>query len=91
MLKAVDVSAGGSFLAGSGQSTGRLGGAVLTADAAAATLIIRETDGSGRKLLVLNAPVGDTASYTPARHIYYQGNIHVTITGAGAQAIAYEG
>lgn len=91
MLKAVDVSAGGAFLATSGAAIGRLGGASLTAAAAAATLIIRETDGSGRKLAVLNAPVGDSSHWTPARDVAYQGQIHVTLTGAGAQALAYEG
>ncbi len=91
MLKAIDVSAGGAFMASGTNGIGRLGGASLTAAAAAATMIIRETDGSGRKLAVLNAPVNDSSHWTPARDVGFQGNIHVTITGAGAQAIAYEG
>ena len=91
MLKAIDVSAGGAFMATGGAAVGRLGGVTLAAAAANATIIVRETDGSGRKLVALSALAGDSQSFTPPSEIMYQGNVHVTITGAGAQAFVYEG
>jgi hypothetical protein len=90
-MKAVDVSAGGAFLACGTANSGRLAGASLRAAAAAATLTIRETDGSGRILAVLAAAANASDHWTPGGDVHFQGNVHATVTGAAAVAIAYEG
>lgn len=81
----VNVSAGGAFLAQTGSEGVRksLAGARLTAGAAAAaTLTIQETDGSGRILYSLAAPQGAADEATIP--VQFTGNIFVTIAGAGA-------
>lgn len=87
-MRSVDASVTGAFLPVEAGQTAQIAGATLAAAAAAATAIIRETDGSGRILCKLAAVVGDTA------HLHhpldYVGNIHVTVTGAGAQLNVYQ-
>lgn len=86
-MKSIDVTAAGAFLAATGTDTmsRTLGGARLTAGAAAAaTLIIRETDGSGRILYSLAAPQGAADEATIP--VTYVGNIFVVLAGAGAIA-----
>lgn len=84
MVQSTDATAGGAFLTGNG--TMGLAGARLTAGAGAvATAIIRETDGSGRILAKLGCPANESDELAPARPIAFQGNVFVTIAGAGAQ------
>lgn len=89
-FQAVDASAGGAFLGAAGQGTRLLGGARLVAAAAVATAIIRETDGSGRILAKLSAPINEADDFMPVRPVAYTGMVHVTITGAGAVVNLYE-
>jgi hypothetical protein len=88
MLRAIDASAGGDFSVGPG--TRGLGGASLRAAAAAATATIRETDGSGRILAVLNAAIQGTDHWTPLQPVDFVGKINVVVTGASAVLILYE-
>lgn len=87
-FQAVDASAGGAFLTGSGQRL--LGGARLAAAAADATAIIRETDGSGRILAKLVAKAGEADEFMPHRPVVFTATVHVTVTGAGAVATLFE-
>jgi len=90
-MRSVNVTAGGSFLAVTGSETLSkvLAGARLTAGAAAAaTLLVRETDGSGRILYSLAAPQG--AADEARIPVSFVGNVHVTIAGAGAVGHVFE-
>lgn len=91
MFQSIDASTTGAYLAGgaSGQVKG-LAGARLTAAAANATAIIRETNGSGRVLAALAAAANTADELAPASPIAFAGNVHVTIAGAGAQLNLFE-
>jgi hypothetical protein len=86
----VPVTAGGEFLAVTGQDsqTKWLNGALLVAGADAATMIVRETDGSGRILYDLKAAAagGDQALYA----VTFVGKIHVTFTGTSPKGYVLE-
>jgi len=86
MLQVVELSATGAALdAGQATVTVGLAGARLVAGAAAAaTAVIRETNGSGRVLARLQCLQGEVDDFEPARPVAYQGNVHVTLTGVGA-------
>lgn len=88
MYQAVDASAGGAFLAARG--TVGLAGVSLLAAAVAATVVVRETDALGRILAVLGAGIGGADHWQPQRPVGYQGNVFVTIVGAGATVILYQ-
>lgn len=91
MVQSVDASVTGAYLAvATGQVAG-LAGARLVAAAAAATAIIRETDGSGRVLAKLSAAVNGFDELRPMRPIAYTGNVHVTVAGAGAVVNLFQG
>lgn len=82
-MQSVDASVTGAYLTvGAGQSA-QLSGAKLTAAAAAASAIIRETNGAGRILCSMAAPIGSSDDLMVP--INYVGNVHVTVAGAGAQ------
>lgn len=83
MVQSIDASATGEYGLGSGVLG--LRGARLVAAAAAATAIIRETDGSGRILAKLSAAINGYDELRPPAAIAYQTKMHVTVTGAGAQ------
>jgi hypothetical protein len=87
MLQAINASTTGTYLVG--QGTLGIAGARLVAAAAAATATIRETDGSGRILAVLSAPVEGADEWGPAAPVAYHGQVHVTVAGAGAQVFLY--
>jgi hypothetical protein len=90
MWQAIDVTAGGAFMAVAG--VGKLAGASLRAAAGVdATMTIRETDGAGRILAVLSAPAKGADHFAPQEPVVYSGNVFVAIVGAGAEAIAYQG
>lgn len=88
-VKAVDGSAGGTFLSGDGKRF--LAGASLRAGADAATATIRETDGSGRILAVLGAGIGLSDHLLPVGPIEFTAVVHVTLTGTAPKCILYEG
>lgn len=85
---AVAGNATGEFL--NVQGNGGLVGGVLQAAAAAATAIIRETDGSGRVLAYLAAAANGVDRFNFDQPISYQGKVHVTLTGAGAAFVLYQ-
>lgn len=88
-MRSVDASAGGAFLAVETGQSAQLAGATLAAGSGAvATAIIRETDGSGRILCKLAALASDTVHLL--HPVDYTGNVHVTMTGAGAQLNLYQ-
>lgn len=91
MLRSVAANSTAAYLSEgtTGQHKG-LAGARLTAAAAAATAVIRETDGSGRVLATLAAPVNGADELRPIAPISFSGNVHVTIAGAGAQLNLFE-
>lgn len=81
-------NATGDFLVASGQ--GGLCGASLFAVGAAATLILRETDGSGRVLAQLSAAANSANHWGMDQPVSYQGKVHATLTGAGASFVLYQ-
>ncbi len=88
-MKSIDASTTGAFMiqASVGQSA-VLGGARLAAAAAAASAVIRETDGSGRILYKLTAVInGADECRIP---VSFVDRVHVTVTGAGAQVNIFE-
>jgi len=92
--KAVDASAGGTFLAGGGAGGSEkryLGGVSLRAAAATATATVKEGTSGGRILAVLSAAANGADHFTPATPVEFTGQIDVTVTGAGAEVIVYEG
>jgi hypothetical protein len=91
MIQSIDASAGGAFLGGgaSGLTKG-LAGARLVAAAATALAVIRETNGSGRILATLSAVANTSDDFEPQAPIAFTGNVHVTLTGAGAQLNLFE-
>jgi hypothetical protein len=89
-MRAVNVSAGGEFLAvtGSENQSKKLAGARLCAGSTAATMTVRETDGSGRILYALAALTGTADGVElPCDFI---GKINVTIAGTGAVGHVFE-
>lgn len=66
-----------------------LGGARLTAAAANATAVLRETDGSGRILARLSAVINSADEFRPAKPVAFKGKVHATIAGAGAALSVY--
>lgn len=91
MLVSVAANTTAAYLSGgaSGLVKG-LAGARLAAAAATALAVIRETDGSGRVLVVLTCVANTTDDFVPAKPIAFVGNVHVTISGAGAQLNLFE-
>jgi hypothetical protein len=87
-VNAVNASAGGTFLVATGRPV-MAGARLVAGSGAAATAVIRETDGSGRILCSLAAGQG-TADESVA-HVQYTGQVHVTIAGAGATLLLYQG
>lgn len=87
----INASAGGAFLTAHAQATNQpqvLAGARLVAgDAADATAVIRETDGSGRILMVLAA--GQGTADESCLPLLFRGNVHVTVTGADAVVLLF--
>jgi len=91
MLRSVAANSTAAYLAeGTAGQVKGLAGARLTAAAATATAVIRETDGSGRVLATLSAAATTADEFRPARPVAFVGNVHVTIAGAGAQLNLFE-
>lgn len=88
--QARDVSAGGAFGV-AGEGTKYLAGARVKAGADAATVVIRETNGSGRILAVLGAGIGLCDEWRPTKPVAYTAIYFVTTTGTAPIVIAYEG
>lgn len=89
MFSVINASAGGAFLTGITGQKMPLSGARLVAGAgAAATAIIRETDGSGRILCSLAA--GQGTSDESNVEVVFTTNVHVTLTGADAVILLYQ-
>lgn len=91
MFQSVAANSTAAYL--SGGSTGLvkgLAGARLAAAAATALAVIRETDGSGRVLAVLTCVANTADEFMPQRPVAFVGNVHVTISGAGAQLNLFE-
>ncbi len=82
----VNASAGGAFLVATGRPVLQAGRLVAAAADAVAT--IRETDGSGRTLMKLSAAAGTADESLLSAQ--YAGQVHVTITGAGAVLLLYQ-
>lgn len=91
MVQSVDASTTGTYLAGSASGLVKgLAGARLAAAAANATAVIRETNGSGRILAALAAAANTADEFAPPAPVAFAGQVHVTITGAGAQLNLFE-
>ena len=81
------VSATGTVFDGSNGIDYTLVGVRLVAGGAAATAVVRETDGSGAILFELSAVANTTdESRIP---VLFKQKIHVTLSGAGATCAAY--
>lgn len=91
MHRAVDVSAGGTFLSETGTASQKkkLAGVNLCPAAAVATLKVQQTDVSGLVLYQLQAAANGAAVNCPIP-VAFEGKIFVTISGSGAQATVYE-
>ncbi len=85
MFQSVELNATGDAInVGNADAVAGLGGARLTAAAATATAVLRETDGSGRVLARLTAVANTSDELSPEKPIAFKGKVHATITGAGA-------
>ncbi len=87
--KAVDASAAGEFLAGTGKRM--LAGVSIKAGADAATAVVRETDVNGRILAVVGAGIGLSEQFTPASPVEFTDKVFVVKTGTTPIIILYEG
>lgn len=85
MFQSVELSATGDAIdMNDANGVAGLGGARLTAAAATATAVLRETDGSGRVLARLTAVANTSDEFMPEKSVAFKGKVHATITGAGA-------
>ncbi len=82
--RAIPVNATGQVDA----NRGVLSGAVLVAAAAAATAVVRTGGGSGAVIARLSAAANTSVDFQPNFALPYE-NLHVTLTGASAEFIAY--
>lgn len=90
MFQTVELSATGDAIDSSDPNVvAGLGGARLAAGGAAATAVLRETDGSGRILARLSAAANGVDEFMPTKSVAFKGKVHATIVGAGANLSVY--